>query len=211
MASRKRKGGATKNDLLTAIRYMGGQASLHLTKKQLKDIWGKIRKEHREQGIELPRIQTIIKQAKQEQEFEYEDTVRDSEMNTEPPENTITLGTEYIDKFIDNVTAIYQETKNYISSAPLNDKGNIKDPEFYFLANNEDLMDAQYREILSIVNSMRSQFSDDVVAQALSSDVELDYTMALVFIPDSDVQNNFEITIEQLTGIMINLSSTFIV
>ena len=188
-----------------AIEYMGGATKKKWSLDTLKDEWRKIRKEQRKEGIDLPRVQDVSNQY----EYEYQNTPRDEEMNTLPPDEALELGKDRIDKFIEDVTSIYKDTKAYIASAPLNAKGNVKDPEFYFLQNAEPLLDQHYNEILSIIDSMRSQFSDEAVADALSKDVELEYTQALVFMPPSDTEDNFEVTIEQLTGIMINLSATF--
>lgn len=188
-----------------AIEYMGIKTKPRWSLDKLKAEWLKIRKEQRQEGIELPNVQTVSRQY----EYDYQATPRDEEMNTLPPDEPLELGKERVDKFIEDVTSIYQDTKAYIASAPLNSKGNVKDPEFYFLQNAEPLLDQHYNEILSIIDSMRSQFSDEVVAEALSKDVELEYTQALVFMPPSDTEDNFEVTIEQLTGIMINLSSQY--
>lgn len=188
-----------------AIEYMGMKTKPRWSLDTLKKEWLKIRKEQRQEGIELPNVQTVSRQY----EYDYQATPRDEEMNTLPPDEPLELGKERVDKFIEDVTSIYQDTKAYIASAPLNSKGNVKDPEFYFLQNAEPLLDQHYNEILSIIDSMRSQFSDEVVAEALSKDVELEYTQALVFMPPSDTEDNFEVTIEQLTGIMINLSSQY--
>lgn len=189
-----------------AIEYMGGMTKKRWSLDTLKKEWLKIRKEQREEGLELPNVQTVARQY----EYDYQATPRDEEMNTLPPDEPLELGKERIETFLESIEAIYRDTKAYIASAPLNSKGNVKDPEFYFLQNAEPLLDQHYAEILSMIDSMRSQFSDEVVAEALSKDVELDYTQALVFMPPSDTQDNFEVTIEQITGIMINLSSQYL-
>lgn len=189
-----------------AIEYMGGMTKKRWSLDTLKKEWLKIRKEQREEGLELPNVQTVARQY----EYDYQATPRDEEMNTLPPDEPLELGKERIESFLESVESIYRDTKAYIASAPLNSKGNVKDPEFYFLQNAEPLLDQHYAEILSMIDSMRSQFSDEVVAEALSKDVELDYTQALVFMPPSDTQDNFEVTIEQITGIMVNLSSQYL-
>ena len=189
-----------------AIEYMGGMTKARWSLDTLKKEWLKIRKEQRKEGLELPNVQTVARQY----EYDYQATPRDEEMNTLPPDEPLELGKERIESFLESIEAIYRDTKAYIASAPLNSKGNVKDPEFYFLQNAEPLLDQHYAEILSMIDSMRSQFSDEVVAEALSKDVELDYTQALVFMPPSDTQDNFEVTIEQITGIMVNLSSQYL-
>ena len=70
-----------------------------------------------------------------------------------------------------------------------------------------DEMESSYQEIKKIVAAMRSQFGDEIVAQAIASNAEIEYIQALVFIPPSEILNNFEVTVQQLTAIMIDISS----
>lgn len=189
-----------------AIEYMGGETTKRQSLKSLKRQWHSIRQEQLREGVELPNVQTVAKQF----EYDYQATPRDENMNTLPPEEPITLASDMIEDFLARVKTIYEDTKNYIASAPRNSKGNVKDPEFYFLQNHEEMIDAEYREIQSIIESLRSQFPDEAIADALAKNVELDYLMAMVFIPPSDTQDNFAVTIEQLTAIMIDLSSQFL-
>lgn len=226
MANRKGKKSTTKADYIQAIRFYGGKASKNKTKKQLQQTWSDIRKEHRKAGENLPRIDKAVQQAKQaiqeenerafakqiedtlkaeqsEEKFDYEFTDRDENMNTEPPEDAISMGADFIERFIQTIQDIYNDTKNEIDTLPSNSK------QQYFMKASEDKLDGELQQILMMIDSMRAQFSDDIVAQALSEDVELDYTIALVYIPPSGVKDNFETTIEQLEGIMINISAGF--
>lgn len=190
-----------------AIEYMGGETNERMSLKTLKKLWKQERKEQRAQGIELPNVKTVSNQY----EYQYEQTQRDEEMNTLPPEEPLTLGTDYVENFIQTITEIYQRTKDDIASAPKNSKGNVKDPKYYFMQNGEALLDLEYKEILDKIETMRITFGDDVLAQALASDTELYYTEALVFMPPSSMVDNFEITIEQLNGIMVNLSAEYMI
>lgn len=197
----------TKQDLINVIRYLGGEAKSRWNKAKIIKTYRDIHKEQKEKGIELPKLKTMVEHTRQ---YQYEETPRDDDMNTAPPEEAMELGAEYINNFISLVTSIYNDTKSRVASVPRNSKGNVKDPEFYFLENNLSAVEVSYREILSMVQTMRDRFGDEAVAKALAEDAEIDYTQALIFIPPSDTQNNFEITIEQLTGIMVNLSSQFL-
>lgn len=197
----------TKQDLINVIRYLGGEAKSRWNKAKIIKTYKDLHKAQKEQGIELPNLKTMVESTR---EYQYEETPRDDDMNTAPPDDAIELATDYINDFISLVTTIYNDTKARVANAPRNSKGNVKDPEFYFIENNLGILEANYREILSMIQIMRDRFGDVALAKALAEDAEIDYTQALVFIPPSNLQNNFEITIEQLTGIMVNLSSHFL-
>ena len=188
-----------------ALEFMGIDTKKGWSLKTMKQKWSDLRKQQTQEGVELPNVRTVAKTAK---EYEYEQTPRDEQMNTLPPDEPIDKGTEYIESFLATIDQIYQDTKSRIATAPKNDRGNVKDPEFYFLEKAEPMMEESYREIKRMLASMRSQFGDDIVAQAIAKDKEIDYTQALVFMPPSDTMNNFEATVEQLTAVMRDISST---
>lgn len=187
-----------------ALEYMGIDTKKGWSLKTMKQKWSDLRKQQAQEGVELPNVRTVAKTAK---EFEYEETPRDDEMNTLPADEPLELGKQYIDNFLQTIDHIYEDTKAYIATAPLNSKGNVRDPEFYMLTRDIDEMEASYQEIKKIIGVMRSQFGDEIVAQAIASNVEIYYIQALVFIPPSGTLNNFAVTVEQLTAIMIDISS----
>lgn len=192
-----------------ALEFMGVTTKKGWSLKYMKKVWSDVRQKELADNTELPAVQTVAKTAriKKQKEFEYEETPRDEEMNTLPADEPLQLGKQYIDNFLQTIDHIYEDTKAYIASAPLNSKGNIRDPEFYFLDRDIDEMESSYQEIKKIIDVMRSQFGDEIVAQAIASNVEIYYIQALVFIPPSGTINNFAVTVEQLTAIMIDISS----
>lgn len=197
----------TKQDLINVIRYLGGEAKSRWNKAKIIKTYKDIYKSQKDKGVELPRLKTMVEHTRQ---YQYEETPRDDNMNTVPPEEPIEFGTEYIENFLKMVNTVKQDTISYIDSLPKNSKGNVGTKEGYFLQQNIPLMEAQYNEILEIIEAMRARFGDEETAKALVNDAEIDYSTVLIFIPDSDVKSNYEATIEQLTGIMVNLSSQFL-
>lgn len=187
-----------------ALEFMGIDTKKGWSLKTMKQKWSDLRKQQTQEGVELPNVRTVAKTAK---EYKYEETPRDEQMNTLPPDEQLELGKQYIDNFLQTIDQIYRDTLAIIQSAPLNSRGNIRDPEFYFLDRDKDEMESSYQEIKKIVDAMRSQFGDEIVAQAIASNVEIEYIQALVFIPPSGTFNNFAVTVEQLTAIMIDISS----
>ena len=203
-----------------AIEYIRKQNQIELppfkinkrtTLEKYRNIWKQIRKAHRIENTDLPDVRVVAKESlrQKEHEFDYEETIRDENMNTAPAsfEDDARAATAYIKGVIEQIKQIYDDTKRYIASAPLNKKGNIKDPEFYFLSLEEEAMDASYQEIMMMIDSLRNEYGDVAVAKELAQDPEIEYTFALVFLPPSDTKNNFQSTVQQWVGIARRLAS----
>lgn len=208
--ARRKKGGASKRDYLTALRYFDITASPRMTKSQLKKLYIKARKEQKaKDNAELPRIDKIVEQQlanEAHQEFAYEETLRGDDMRTETPQEPIEKASEVIEEFLNSVETVYRNTYDYIDTLPAPTKygkGNFGTAEGYFLANSIDEMESSYNSILNMIEAMRGEnHSNDVLlANALAQNKDLDYTRALIFVPPSGVQNNFEATVEMLEGI----------
>lgn len=204
MAKRK---GATKNDLLNAIRYFGYDASPRMTKAQLRKEWGKVRKEQKELGVDVPRLDTIIKEINSQDEFDYEQTPRNDNMETLPPENTIDLGYDYIQQYKATIDTVYQDTLVWMNRQ--DNTTSERQREYLAHHQHESDLTASYYSLLSLVDGLVLEFGYDSVADAISKDAEIYYTIALVFTPPSNFDNLFETTIEQLRGIMLKIGASY--
>ena len=188
-----------------AIEYMGGKVGKRTSLQGMRDIWKSIRSEHRQQGIELPNVRTVSKTY----EYEYQQTPRDENMNTLPPEEPLNMGYDYIESFKLQLETIYNDTKTWADG--WSDKNlNSTDRRHRFIAhNNMDLLTSTYYAILERIDQLVLQFGYDAVAQALSSDVEMDYAIALSFMPPSSVENEMAMTLEQINGVMNRLTAEY--
>lgn len=197
----------------SAIEFMGKVIPKKMSLPSLRKTWKGIRKEHVNESIELPSVTTVAKTAK---EYEYEETPRDEEMNTLPmdedywdedseeykrSEDFYNWADEYIRNYKETIRDIYNETLAYLDSAPLNSKGNVKDPEHYFASQHRNVISAEYNQIISLIDNYVDTYGVEQVADQLSINAELNYTLALVWMPPSDVQDNFQLTIETLTSL----------
>lgn len=148
---------------------------------KLKDEWAKFRKTYKSTtGENAPSLDTVAKEG----------------INYIP---TIDFGMEYINNFKRALETIYENTQTYTQTAntPLAGIGGKHTAELYAT------MIAIEQEIDAYLNS---DIPADIVAQAIADNVELDYTIAIALIPPSDVQNLFEVTLEQMQGIWVQIN-----
>ena len=209
MAKGRRKG-VTKQDYLLGLKHFGQSFKNWWSKTRAKEEWLKYRREQIAQGVDMPNITSAAKAEKEyikaQQQYDYEDTFRDDEMRTETPDQPIEKASEVIEEFLRNVEIVYKDTLDYIANLPAPKKygkGRFGTAEGYYLSSNLTDLELSYREILSMIENMRgaNHKYDVLVAQELAANKELEYTRALIFIPPSGVQNNFEVTLEMLEGI----------
>lgn len=186
-----------------AIKYMGGDID-DLSMPALKRAWKTIRKEQKAEGIELPRVQTVYKTAvEQGYGFDYEETPRNEDMETEPSKDD-NWGYEYIEDYKKQIEIIYQDTIAWMDRA--NDSTQEKQREYLAKEVYKDSLTASYYKLLETIDALVLQYGYDVTAQAIASDAEIEYTIALVFMPPSEFMNMFDMTISQLQAIMERLA-----
>ena len=169
----------------------------------LKKKWKKLRQDYIDKGEKPP---TLYRAAK---EFDYEDTPRDSNMNTEPAPQDLDEETakETIDQFISLVDQIYQDTLRYIDD---NKEGTGHEGgKLASIADNrrKDLDDTYFRLKEKIEQILNSGAPVTFIAQAIKDNVELDYVISVALVPPSDLEFKFETTIEQLDGVMVQIES----
>ena len=143
---------------------------------KLKAEWEKYRKTYKSTtGENAPRLDTVAKEG----------------INYIP---TIDFGMEYINNFKRALETIYDNTVVYTQTVntQLAGIGGRHTNEVY------NTLIAIEQEIDAYLNS---DIPADIVAQAIADNVELDYTIAIALIPPSDIQNLFEVTLEQMQGI----------
>lgn len=153
-------------------RYRGKDTRL----PKLKAEWEQYRKTYKSTtGENAPRLDTVAKEG----------------INYIP---TIDFGMEYINDFKRALETIYDNTVVYTqtTNTQLAGIGGRHTTELYAT------MIAIEQEIDAYLNS---DIPADIVAQAIADNVELDYTIAIALIPPSDIQNLFEVTLEQMQGI----------
>lgn len=140
-------------------------------------------------------------------EFDYEQTPRNDNMESIMPTLEIPKAEEFIDNWLGMLQTIYENTMTYANG--WRDKGLSSEDrqERYMCYTATPRLEATYRNTVSLLKQMRAEFGDEKTAQALSQDIELDYTLALVFMPPSEVQNQMAMTLEQVQGVFNRLLS----
>lgn len=139
-------------------------------------------------------------------EYDYEDTPRDDNMNTEPQQ--VDKASDYLDDWKMTLASIYNDTINYCDGWRNKGYDSEERQARYMAYQSIPRLDATYNQILSLLDQMVAQLGEERTAQAIARDVELDYVIALVFVPPSDVINEMSMTLEQLQGVFNRIATT---
>lgn len=171
---------ALRSSYIKALRHAGSYYATGIeTIEELKKQWNNFRSEYRNRtGNSAPSLYTYAKA-------------------TTEAIPTIGLGMDYINSFINVAKSIYSNTEAYILSD--SDK----------LSSIACAHPSVSRELAFSVGKIREQIQlylesgvpPEILAQAISENVEMNYTIAVALNPPSDVKNLFETTLDQLEGI----------
>lgn len=135
----------------------------------------------------------------EENEFDYEDTPRDENMNTAPQQ--VDKASDYIEDWRNTLANIYKDTINYCEGWRNKGYDSEERQARYMAYQAIPRLEFTYNQILSLLDQMIATYGEEKTAQAIAKDVELDYVIALVFMPPSDVINEMSMTLEQMQGV----------
>lgn len=169
-----------------------------ITKTSVESLKKKYTKLAKAEGLEGIRQEYRTVVAKEQSEADWRTQERTEDYRTtETP--TIDVYQQVIDDFLAIVENVYRETLEYIASA--NDKlSNIANSQGNPII---DKLTEQRDKIYQKVYEMeQSVGNSQIVAELISENVDLDYSIAISLVPPSGVSTeNFELTYQQLSSI----------
>lgn len=166
--------------------------------EKLKQEWKSQTKDIADINVrDVYRYQTEYEQ----EQSNYYDTPRDANYRTETTENMHDIALEVLQQFIDRVEAIYQDTMTEIDKALMEVEGIGK--TISIASHHVDAIARSKSELISFVQQMYQEANDnpEVVAEAIQRNGELDYTIAVTLVPPSDIQIEFDVTLQNLKAI----------
>lgn len=185
---------------------MGVDISDTVSLPEKRNLWKQLKKEHEQKtGEKLPRITTVAQEDWEEAEEQKEEESQEQEYNDYNEDLEEQLAFDYVQNYKDTLTQVYQDTISYIDSAPLNDRGNVRDPEFYFLLQALPQFQAEYQMIMALLDEYIDQYGYKALASALASSPQIDYARGLMFVPPSDMEDVFEDVLDILTSLTISV------
>lgn len=162
--------------------------------------WKKLREQLEQEIDEIPTIrQAYDKMVELEKtESDYRDTPRDENMNTPPAKNMYDASMDIIQRFLQQIETVYQDTFAAMDALKATDSKNVLP-----YVTNYDELSRTHSELVAFINQMLTEVGDniDIVADVLKENGELEYTEAVALIPPSSVRYEFEETLEHLQKI----------
>lgn len=173
------------------------------TEKSIENVkkkWKKIKKEK-----EAPSVREVYKwEVNWEKEMaNYYDMQRDEDYRTETAssDTMYDASLEEIQLYIDKINSIYEDTMEKIYQAENDVEGIAKafaigsSYKSYITGTKDELLEFLYE-----IQSLATEYPDEV-ALFINSSPELDYVDAITLIPPSDIQSNFEVTMQSMKAI----------
>lgn len=195
MAKKKSKIGQTYD---RAIRYVGQQPKKTLSAK--KRQWQTIRKAIQKEQGKAPTVYDYSKAYKQQAQAiqSLPAEVLGTPIQQDIP--TIDFAYEFLDSFINKINTIYQDTLSYIddNKEGTHDSGMLAS----IGAMKIDEIARTHSALLEEIRNLVNEYGLDATAQAISRNVELDYQIAIQFIPPSSVFILFEETLENILALI---------
>lgn len=168
--------------------------------ENIKKEWKKIKKEK-----EASSVREVYKwEVNWEKEMSnFYDMQRDEDYRTETAssDTMYDASLEEIQLYIDKINSIYEDTMEKIYEAENDVEGISKtfaigsSYKSYITGTKDELLEFLYE-----IQSLASEYPDEV-ALFINSSPELDYVDAITLIPPSDIQSNFEITMQSMKAI----------
>lgn len=139
--------------------------------------------------------------------FDYEQTPRNDNMETEAPSEPLENAENYVNEWLEMLATIYNDTMTFCNDWRNKALSSEDRQERYMCYTATPRLESTYRNVVSLLHQLVTEFGYEKTAIALSQDVELDYTLALVFMPPSEVLNQMAMTLEQVQGVFNRLLS----
>lgn len=210
----KRSTGKMHKIYFEALKQLGQKVTERQKTSTYEKIWKKLRKDYQARGETPPNLYTTAKEYREQiyETQDYENTQRDENMNTDPSNDDLdeALAGEILQQFISDIMQIHRDTLEYISvyssEGWTHDQGRLaniaKQPK------NMDAINKSYYELVNKYHDLiESGAPKTVIAQAIKDNVELDYVISITLMPPSDIQLEFERTIEQMNAILSQIET----
>lgn len=198
MAKKKSNIGQTYD---RAIRYAG--QTPRKTLKAKRNQWAVIRDSYKQSrpNEKAPTVYDYARAYKQIQSLPAE------AIGTQLPQDipTIDFAYEFLDDFINRINTIYQDTLSYIDE---NKEGTHDSGMLASIASMKiDEIARQHSALLEEIRNLVNTYGLDATANAISRNVELDYQIAIQFIPPSSVFILFEETLENILALIPQMNA----
>ena len=200
MAKKKSNIGKTYDK---AIRYAGQQPKKTLSAK--KRQWQSIRTAIKNNQGKAPTVYDYSKAYKQRAQAIQ--SLQAEALGTPIQQNipTIDFAYEFLDDFINRINTIYQDTLSYIDD---NKEGTHESGMLASIgAMKIDEIARQHSALLEEIRNLVNEYGLDATAQAISRNVELDYQIAIQFIPPSNVFILFEETLDNILALIPQMNA----
>jgi len=166
------------------------------------------RKKWKEAIAELedkPKVRDTYKEqvTYEQSQASFEDQPRDENFRTETAsaDTMYDSSLEEIQNYIDKINSIYEDTMYNIQQAEQDIEGISKtfaigaSYKQYITGTKDELLEFLYQ-----IQALAGEYPDEV-ATFISSSPEIDYVDAITLVPPSDVQSNFEVTMQTMRAI----------
>lgn len=196
----KKDSGKMHHIYYEALKALGQKVTERQRTSTYEKMWKSIRKDYQARGETPP---NLYKTAKQYRELDYEKTPRDENMNTEPLNEDLDEASAraYLEEYNQRIDDIYNDTYSWIKHGTRkgvqHDEGHLPSIADY----RKSELDDEYWTLKAQLQSMMQTIPSVVLAQAIKDNAELDYTTAITELGPSDIQVEFERTLEQLIAI----------
>lgn len=183
-----------------AIRYAG--QTPRKTLKAKRNQWAVIRDNYK-QSRPNEKPPTVYDYARAyKQQAQAIQAIPAEQLGTLTPQDipTIDFAYEFLESFVNRINTIYQDTLNYIdeNKEGTHDSGMLAS----IAAMKIDEIARQHSALLEEIRNLVNEYGLDATAQAISRNVELDYQIAIQFIPPSSVFILFEETLENILALI---------
>lgn len=183
-----------------ALTALGKQLTGDEDIQTYKSMWKDLGKEYQQRGEKRP---TLKEANKLYTEYDYEQTPRDENMHTSPANADLDeqLANEYLDQYEEQIDEIYKDTLEFISYGTRKGVTHEEGITPSISKAHESEITSSYIDLKNQFLAMRADNPPVVLAQAIKDNAEMDYIIAVTLLPPSDIQLEFELTLEHLIAI----------
>lgn len=165
-----------------------------------KSMWKDLDKEYKQRGEKRP---TLKEANSLFIEHDYEQEPRDENMHTSPANADLDeqLANEYLDQYEAQIDEIYNDTLEFISYGTRKGVTHDEGVTPSIAKAHQDEITNSYIDLKNQFLAMRADNHPVVLAQAIKENAEMDYIIAVTLLPPSDIELEFELTLEHLIAI----------
>lgn len=186
-----------------ALTKLGKTVAQNETLESYQSKWKALDKEYKAKGEKRP----TLKEASAE--FDYENTARDTNMNTTPANDDLDemLANQILDSFEADIDDIYRNTLDFISYYTRKGVTHNEGKLASIAEARREEIDASYLTLKEKFQAMRNDIPPAILAQAIQDNVELDYEISVTLMPPSDIELEFNKTLANIEAIAVQIEA----